>query len=408
MQRKEFLEKMAELSLRTGINLQPKENVHIVSCPDTMDLAYEIQKKAYKIGALDVQLELRDSTWVKNFFENASEDAINHVSVFKKNEMKTYLDEKYHTVLIHGEDPEALKDIDSNIISKRTKVLSSELKPYIERKMANEVKWTIISYPTQSWAKSLFPDLDDDKAVEKLQDLIVSINRLDNEDPIKAWKEHDANLKKRKKFLNDNDFEKLIYKGPGTDLEVYLAEGNVWAAGSNEYSDGTHFTPNMPTEEVFGMPHAYKVNGKLSSTLPLYYQGNIIDGMHFTFKDGKIVEYSAEVGEELLKGLVETDEGSRRLGEVALVDINSPIFKSGTLFKSTLYDENASCHFAIGASYADNNRNKNCDEEKKKEIGMNFSGVHVDFMVGGKELNVTGVKKDGTEIPLLVNGVWQI
>lgn len=275
--------------------------------------------------------------------------------------------------------------------------------------MENRVKWTVAAHPTPAWAKTVFPDLSEDEALKKLWEKVFDATRVSMPEPVKAWQEHDAALKKHQNFLNEMQFEKLLYKGPGTDLEVYLVEGHLWVGGSGKCERGETFMANIPTEEVFSMPHAFKVNGTVKATKPLAARGKIIDGFYFTFKDGKVIDFDAKEGKETLQALLDSDEGARRLGEVALVADNSPISNTGILFKNTLFDENASCHFAIGNAYSENIKNGAflSDEEAKKS-GMNNSIIHVDFMVGGPELSVIGVKKDGSKIELLKNGNWAI
>ena len=269
------------------------------------------------------------------------------------------------------------------------------------------VKWVVAAAASPAWAKSLFPDLSVEKAVEKLWENIFAATRVNLDDPIAAWSEHDKNLKKYSKFLNKSQFTKLIYKAPGTDLEVCLVENHIWQGGSGTSKAGATFFANIPTEEIFTMPHAYKVNGVVKATKPLIELGNTIENFSFTLKDGKIVDYTAEKGKDVLKTLLSIDEGASRLGEVALVPHDSPISNTNILFKDTLFDENASCHFAFGAAYSDTVENgEKLSASEKKKIGMNESMTHVDFMVGGPELSVIGIDKNGKEVQILKNGNW--
>ena len=226
-------------------------------------------------------------------------------------------------------------------------------------------------------------------------------------DPVAAWQAHEAQLKRRVNFLNGQAFEKLLYRGPGTDLEVALPEGHIWLGGASKSQKGEDFMPNIPTEEVFTLPHAFKVNGTLQATMPLSTRGRLIEGMRFTFEDGQVVSFDAANGRDILQDLLNTDEGAKRLGEVALVPHDSPISKTGLLFKNTLYDENASCHFALGRAYGENILGGDgMDAAAKQAAGMNESLVHVDFMVGGPELSITGVRPDGSSVSILKNGAW--
>jgi len=256
-------------------------------------------------------------------------------------------------------------------------------------------------------ANSVFPDLDNKTAMEKLWAKVFEATRVDQEDPVKAWQNHDKNLKKYRDFLNEKQFSKLLLKGPGTDLEVYLADEHFWMGGSKESQAGDPFVANIPTEEVFTTPHALKVNGTLKATKPLSLNGKLVDNFGFTFKDGKVVDFYAEQGYDVLEKLMENDEGAKYLGEVALVQNDSPISNTEILFNNTLFDENASVHFALGRAYAYAMQNgSDLSEEELKAKGANFSLIHVDFMVGGPELNITAYEKDGTEVKLFRDGNW--
>ncbi len=268
---------------------------------------------------------------------------------------------------------------------------------------------SVAMVPSRAWAKSVFPDLPEEEALEKLWKSVFDATRVNTEDPVQAWKDHDSSLKKYQNLLTEAAFEKLIYKGPGTDLEVTLVKDHVWIGGSGVSTKGEVFMANIPTEEIFTMPHAYKVNGRLASTMPLSTQGRLIEDFWFEFEDGKVVNFDAGNGKEILEDMLKIDDGASRLGEVALVSDDSPISNTGILFKNTLFDENASCHFALGSAYSENlPGSTELSEEEKKEAGMNDSLIHVDFMVGGPELQVTGVKHDGTQVPILKDGNWAL
>src|SRR5699024_727135 len=276
--------------------------------------------------------------------------------------------------------------------------------------MNDRIAWSIISIPSAAWAQKIFPDQTEEEAMESLWDAIVKIVRVDKEDPIQAWKEHNETLKKAREVLNERNYTKLHFKAPGTDLELELPEGHIWKGGSaHTEGGGVEFNPNMPTEEVFSMPHKYGVNGTVSSTKPLNYGGSVIDHFILTFKDGKVVDFQAEQGEDVLKHLLDSDEGARRLGEVALVPHESPVSQSGLIFYNTLFDENASCHIALGKAYPTNIKNgSSMNEEELDQHGVNDSLVHVDFMIGSQELGIDGVKKDGTTEPVFRKGTWAI
>jgi len=306
-------------------------------------------------------------------------------------------------------NPELLKDADPEKVKTSQKIASQAVAPVMKYRMTGITKWVIVAVPSAGWAKTVFPEDTEDEAVEKLWDYIIKATRLDHEDPVKSWEIHNSNLKKYENFLNEADFEKVHLVGPGTDLEVYLAEDHNWIGGSNDSNEGVPYMANIPTEEVFTTPHAYKVNGTLKATKPLSVNGNLVDGFGFTFKDGKVVDFYAEKGYETLDNLMKNDEGAVRLGEIALVQDDSPISNTKILFNNTLFDENASVHFALGRAYGYAIKNgTSMSQEELDKKGANFSLIHVDFMVGGPELDITAYRKNGEAVALFRNGNWVI
>ncbi|HHT45131.1 MAG TPA: aminopeptidase [Fastidiosipila sp.] len=405
----ENLKKYADLILRVGLNVKPGDNILLRVTEDGLPLAREIARQAYGAGVHHIHSVFTDDAMTLARFTHAPDEAFeSYPEFFVDFSEQAYL-HGFHLVNLAAPNPELLKTVSPARIGAWQKVMalaSEKLMPYV---MENRVKWTMAALPTPAWAASVFPDLPLSDAMEKLWENIFHVVRVDQADPVAAWREHEENLKNHENRLNELAFEKLIYQGPGTDLEVYLPEGHIWLGGCSVSPSGERFMPNIPTEEVFTMPHAYKVNGRLKATMPLATRGRIIEGMTFVFKDGAVIDYAASEGEDILQDILDTDEGARRLGEVALVAHDSPISQTGLLFKNTLFDENASCHFALGNAYAENHvRGALMDKEEKKRNGMNDSITHVDFMVGGPELNVTGVKKDGSKVKILVNGNWVI
>ncbi len=401
------LEKYAELAVKVGINLKEKEGLIIAGNVDTLPLARKIMKKAYELGAKHVEFQLNDDEMTLIRYENAKEFVFESFPQWKVDALETMYKDNYHHIFISAPNPELLKDIDGDIVATVQKSSSMAMAPVMKYRMTGITKWNIIAMPSIPWAKSVFPDLDEDAAINALWEKIFQATRVDQEDPIKAWEIHDKNIKKYRNFLNEKQFEKLILTGPGTDLEVYLAEDHFWMGGSKESQAGDAYVANMPTEEVFTTPHRLKVNGTLKATKPLSLNGKLVDNFGFTFKDGKVVDFYAEKGYEVLEKLMENDEGAKYLGEVALVQDDSPISNTGILFNNTLFDENASVHFALGRAYAYAMQNgSNMTEEELQAKGANFSLIHVDFMVGGPELQVVGYEKDGTKIQLFENGNW--
>ena len=297
--------------------------------------------------------------------------------------------------------------MDGDRVARWQKCVSQATEPIQHYQMDNKVKWCVASVPGPAWAKKVFPELEKSQALEALWNLIFEATRMKEEDPVEAWKRHDVLLKEKEKYLDDNNFDKILFKGPGTDLEITLVKGHKWIGGSSKLERGDVFMANIPTEEVFTMPHAKRVEGIVRATKPLSLQGQLVENFSIEFKEGKVVAFEAEKGREVLEKLFAMDEGAMRLGEVALVPDDSPISRRGVLFFNTLFDENASCHLALGNAYGENLRQaQELSEEEKKKLGMNTSMVHVDFMVGGPELEVLGIKEDGSQVVLLQDGNW--
>lgn len=401
------LDKYAELAVKVGINLKEKEGLIITGNTDTLPLAQAIMREAYKSGAKDVEFQLRDDEMSLIRYEYGNDYVFEHFPQWKVDSLESMYKDNYHHIFIIASDPELLKDIDGDIIAKSQKSSSQAMASVMRYRMTGVTKWNIIAMPSAPWAKSVFPDLDEDSAIEKLWENIFAATRVDQDDPIKAWEIHDKNLKKYRNFLNEKKFEKLILKGPGTDLEVYLADDHYWMGGAKVSQGGDSYVANIPTEEVFTTPHRLKVNGTLKATKALSVNGKLVDNFGFKFKDGKVVEFYAEKGYEVLEKLMENDEGAKYLGEVALVQDDSPISNTSILFNETLFDENASVHFALGRAYAyamiDGS---NMTQEELTAKGANFSLIHEDFMVGGPELSITAYEKDGTQVELFKDGNW--
>jgi len=403
------LRKYAELILKVGLNIQPGDNILLRLDVHGLPLAREIARQAYQLGAHQIHPVFSDDQMTLARFQLAPDAAFDEYPAFLTDFTEGAYLNNYHLLSLFAPNPELLKEADPTRISRWQKVTAIAGERVMKYVMENRVKWSMAALPSPAWAKAVFPDLPEEEAIDKLWASIFQVTRVDQPDPVAAWAEHDRQLRAHEELLNQYAFEKLLFQGPGTELEVYLPQGHRWMGGSSISPKGERFMPNIPTEEVFTMPHAYRVNGTLSATMPLSTRGRLIEGMRFTFKDGAVTDFSATAGQEILKDILDTDEGARRLGEVALVAHNSPISRTGLLFKNTLFDENASCHFALGSAYAENHvHGKEMDAEQKKQAGMNHSITHVDFMVGGPQLNVTGVKADGTRIKVLVNGKWAI
>ncbi len=401
------LVKYAQLILKVGLSIQPGDNLFIRVDENGLPLCREVVKQAYQLGAHHVHLAFMDDEMNLARYEYAPEEAFDSIPAFFADFNEAAYNNNFHLLSLSAPNPELLKSVAPDRI-KRWQMTSARASEHLMKYvMENRVKWCIVALPSSAWAKSVFPDLQEEAAIAALWENIFKVTRVDQEDPVAAWAAHEKQLRTQEAFLNEQRFVKLIYQAPGTNLEVELPRGHIWMGGSSKMARGDVFMPNIPTEEIFTLPHANKVNGTLKATKPLSTRGRLIEGMSFVFKDGLVVDFDATAGKDILQDLLDTDEGARRLGEVALVPDNSPISQTGLLFKNTLFDENAACHFALGRAYGENLEGGNdMSDEEKKAAGMNQSIIHVDFMVGGPQLNVTGVRADGSQVPVLRNGNW--
>ncbi|WP_430790055.1 aminopeptidase [Virgibacillus flavescens] len=400
-------EKYAELALRKGVNLQKNQALMVNAPIEGADFTKIVVRKAYEMGAKDVHINWVDDELTLLKYENAPDEVIADFPEWRVKLHNMYAEDGAAVLSIRSTNPDLLQDIDSSRVAKANKAAAQAMTTFRKYTMNDLITWSIISIPTGDWAQKIFPDKSTDDAIESLWDAIVKIVRVDQEDPIAAWDDHNATLRIARELMNRKNYKKLIYKAPGTDLELELPEGHIWKGGSADSAKGITFNPNMPTEEVFSMPHKYGVNGTVSSTKPLNYGGSLIDNFTLTFKEGKVVDFKAEQGEEVLKHLLDTDDGARRLGEVALVPHESPVSQSGLIFYNTLFDENASCHIALGKAYPTNlEGGADMDSEQLDKHGVNDSLTHVDFMIGSEKLDIDGVLQDGTTEAVFRNGTW--
>lgn len=404
---KETLEKYAELALKTGVNLQKGQALMINSTIEGADFTKIVVRKAYELGAKDVLINWSDDELTLLKYQYAPDEVIGNFPDWLVQKHESFIEDGGALLSIRSTDPDLLKDIDPSRVALANKASAQAMTKFQEYVMNDKVTWSIISIPTGAWAQKVFPELSREEAIASLWDEIVKIVRVDKDNPVEAWDAHNAALRTAEEILNKKNFQKLIFKAPGTNLELGLPEGHIWQGGATESEQGITFNPNMPTEEVFCMPHKYNVNGTVKSTMPLNYGGSVIDNFSLTFKDGKVVDFEAEQGKETLKHLLDTDEGAKRLGEVALVPHESPISQSGLIFYNTLFDENASCHIALGKAYPTNLKGgSQMDKEALDKHGANDSLTHVDFMIGSEDMDIDGVKADGTTEPVFRNGTW--
>lgn len=408
MNKENLLKKYAKLAIYQGVNVQKNQTLVISSPIECAKFTRMLVEEAYIKGAKEVVVQWNDELTGKLKYKYSPMEVFETVPEWVKESRLSYAKEGACFLSISASDPELLKDVDPKKVATFRKASSIASREFSSRLMSNENAWSIVSIPTVGWAKKVFPNVSEDEAVEKLWDAIFKIVRVDSQDPVKAWEEHKNTLKKNMDFLNSKRFKSLHYTNSlGTDLIIQLPEKHLWAGGAEFTQDGTEFIANMPTEEIFSMPKKTGVNGKVVSSMPLNYGGNLINNFSLTFKDGKVIDFSAEEGYETLKNLLDTDEGAKYLGEVALVPYNSPISNSNIIFFNTLYDENASCHLAFGKAYSlcIKDGEKMSEEELLKE-GANDSLTHVDFMIGTKDLQITGTTYDNEKFDIFVNGNW--
>ncbi|AJA48254.1 aminopeptidase 2 [Clostridium pasteurianum DSM 525 = ATCC 6013] len=401
-----ILKKYAELIVKQGINIQKNQILVINSPIECAEFTRKVSEIAYKEGAKDVVVSWNDELLSKIKYLNAPDEVFKEFPSWRKELYVSYAKEGAAFLSISASDPELMKDVNPERLMKANKASSVALKDYRERLMSDKNVWCVVSVPTKAWAKKVFPGTTEGIAVEKLWNAIFKAVRADVDNPVAAWEEHKNNLNKSMDFLNKNNFKYLEYKNSlGTDLKIELPENHIWLGGSSYTPEYVEFIANIPTEEVFTLPKKTGVNGIVVSSKPLNYRGNLIEKFSITFKDGEIVDFTADKGYDTLKSLIDTDEGSKYLGEVALVPYNSPISNSNILFYNTLFDENASCHLAIGKAYpvcVKNGEEMSADE--LKAIGVNDSIEHVDFMIGTEDLNITGIKDNGDKITVFENG----
>lgn len=408
MDMKNMLEKYAKLAVKMGVNLQ-KDQVLLINSPvECIDFARAITEAAYKEGAKEVIVHYNDQTVQRLKLNYASLDTLSNTPNWIAESYNTYAREGCCVISISASDPDAYKGISMEKISTYQKSRQLALKEYYDYSMANKIRWTVVSVPTEAWALKVFKDSDSKEAVDKLWEVIFNVVRLNNDDPIKAWKEHNKNIHAKLEFLNKNKLKKLHYTNScGTDLFIDLPKDHLWLGGSEKCANGIEFNANMPTEEVFTLPEKFGVNGTVVSSKPLSYGGNLINNFSLTFKDGKVIDFKAEEGYDALKELLNSDEGASYLGEVALVPYDSPISNSNLIFYNTLFDENAACHLAFGKAYPICVENsENLSEEELLEKGANNSIIHVDFMIGTKDLNITGINLNNEEVAIFSNGNW--
>ncbi len=404
------LKKYAHTLLKYGVNLQEDQTLVISVDVENKDFAVIVTEEAYRLGAKEVVLNWRCSPIARQRLLHANESVLEKPANWIPEFYKQYIDDKAAFLSLISANPKALEGIPTDRISLQSRNLNKVLSFYHTAIMNSSVTWCVASVPTVLWANLLGYEGSDEEKIDQLWATLLKLCRIEGVEPKDTYRHHMAKLRHRCEALNKLDLKSLRYTCEnGTDLLLELPEGHIWLGGEESSKDGTIFNANIPTEEVFSAPQYNGVNGVVHSTKPLIYHGNTISDFSFTFKEGKIVEYTAKEGYEVLKELVETDEGSHYLGEVALVDHFSPISQSNQIFYETLFDENASCHLAIGASYPTCLKNSDgLSEEELKERGLNHSLTHVDFMIGHERMNIKGYTRDGQAVDIMIDGRLQV
>lgn len=410
-----LIEKYAELIVTKGVNLQKGQPVILRGPIGASEFMRLVLRKCYQNGASYVMLEYIDSLAEKEKYLYGEQAAISYFPKWKADGYEELCKNNACFIRISGDDPDVFSDVPAEITGLANKIISQGMKKVNRYTMSSELSWVVAGAPTPEWAKKVFPNLSSDEAVDKLWNRILESSRVNAADPAKAWDEHNANLRSKTDYLNSMQFKSLHYKSEGngitkgTDLTVELPDNHIWSGGCEKNAAGIYFNANMPTEEVFTAPEKRGVNGYISSTLPFNCNGNLVENFVLYFKDGKVVDVSAQKGLDTLKELLATDEGASYLGEVALVPHDSPISNSNTIFFNTLFDENASCHLAFGEAYPSCiEGGEKMSEKELENHGLNTSLVHDDFMVGSPRLNIVALTKSGEAIQIFENGNWSI
>jgi aminopeptidase len=401
------LDKLAEVAVRIGLGLAPGQEMVMTATLDAVPLARRITEQAYKAGATLVTTLFSDEESALLRFRHGPDASFDAAASWLYEGMAEAYRKGAARLAITGNDPSLLSREDPEKVSRVNRATSKAYRPALELITRHEINWTIVASASPAWAAAVFPDLPQDEALARLWEAIFAASRADQSDPVAAWKKHDANLHARADRLNEKRYSALHFRGPGTDLRVGLADDHLWLGGGTTARNGRYCIPNMPTEEVFTTPHKDRVEGKVTSTKPLSYQGTMIEGISVRFQGGKIVEADAARGKQVLQKMIETDEGARRLGEVSLVPHSSPIAASGLLFMNTLFDENAACHIALGQAYSTCFREGDkITQEQLAARGANSSLIHVDWMIGSNHVDVDGVSSTGAAEPLMRGGEW--
>jgi aminopeptidase len=401
------LDRLAEVAVRVGLGLERGQELVMTASLDSLALARRITEHAYRAGASLVTTLFSDDEAALMRYKHAPDESFDRAPGWLYDGMGAAFRSGAARLAIAGANPSLLSNEDPDKVGRANRAVSMAYRPALELITRHEINWTIVASATPAWAAAMFPNDAPDVALAKLWDAIFASSRVDADDPVAAWKAHDAGLHKRADFLNKKRYSALQYRGPGTDFRLGLADDHLWLGGGTTAGNGAYCIPNMPTEEVFSTPHKDRADGTVTATKPLSHQGTMIEGIQVRFEGGRIVDARATKGQEVLQKLIDTDDGARRLGEVALVPHSSPIAASGLLFFNTLFDENAACHIALGQSYSSCLiHGDKLTPEQLAAKGANDSLIHVDWMIGSDKLDIDGITASGAAEPLMRQGEW--
>lgn len=408
MTMEEKLKEYARLAVVTGLAVKPGQEVMISASVEVADFVHLVMEQAYKAGASDVVVEWMDNEAAKLRYQHSYMEKISQCPEWTSLMRNTMAQRGAAFLSIRSDDPRVLADVDPKKPAAAQKASRNACGPFVEAHRNGTMPWCIIGAASPKWAQAVFPDLPEQEALDRLWDAIFQTARVDSGDAVAAWEAHRQEFQKRIAWLNEQAFDALHYQNSlGTDLTVGLLPGGIWCGGGAATADGRWHFMNLPTEEVYTAPHRERTEGTVYSSMPLNFNGNLIDQFYLTFEKGRVVDFGAKQGEEVLRSILEMDEGAKYLGECALVPYDSPISNLEILFYNTLYDENASCHLAVGSGISEAiEGGMSKSREELLQVGINDSLTHVDFMFGTADLSITGIRPDGTRVPVFQNGNW--
>ena len=408
MPKPEELRRYADIIIQVGANVQRGQSVTVTAPLETAPFVRLLTERLYAAGAGIVRQRWHDPQSERLTYEHALESELGQVPLWEVQRQTEEIEANSALIYVDADDPDLLRGVDPGRVALARKARGQAFKAADDRIMADEVTWVVCASPSPAWARKMFPDLKgDEEAVEALWQTLLRVMRTEGDDGVGAWRAHFDDLERRAEFLNQSHFQRLHYRAPGTDLHLELPPLHLWSAARTQNARGAGFAANLPTEEVYTLPARGSAEGSVRATLPLVYHGVVIEDIELRFEAGRIVDFSSRTGYETLRQLIETDEGSHYLGEVALVPVTSPIAQEGRLFYSTLFDENASCHLAVGHAYPTCLQGgREMSEEQLQQAGLNDSITHVDFMIGSDGLDIDGETQAGELVPVMRKGLW--